>query len=309
MNLFTRLRELAADFDEKQHPRGQPKNKGEFVKKGSPKATKATPTAVPIKPAVKSNDWQHNQELHSAVSNTVGATIVKGGIKMHVTRWQNPDQSNKKSLRTGVFFLPEKDSPVVQHFGEGGGSYGGPHRFDGTTVVNSPMVVKAPMGGHAAQRAYDALMGKGAYDKIWAEFDKTVPQLKTYSKPDDVKAITKATTTILKKYGGKYEMADYIVKSSRDEEDFLGHAVLENIAACAVRKAGYDSVLAYNNVKGKPRLVELFDLRADRYPKTSWEKNDDTRTKTADRAEGPGYKPKRKPKKGRGLLNLARSGS
>ena len=221
------------------------------------------------KPKAAKSIGQVTEEARTAIANTPGAKANEdGSITLDVSRYQDPDQFGRPSLRTGVFFLPELKSPWGRHYkGTNKMGYGGTERVEGRTTLMKPFVVKASTGGTAVVRAYDAVKGAGAYDKM--RMEAITPPVMTTSffggkpgGPDQVEAVK----AFLTKYGGEPKMAEEILAHSKGG-NLLPYALQEHVAAHVLRAAGYDSVLGYSKHKGEPRLAELFDLRKREYPK------------------------------------------
>lgn len=206
-------------------------------------------------------------EFKQAITNTVGAKVDKDGLTLQVSRFQDPEQAGERSVRTGVMFLPEEKSPWGKAY-RGGNKmgYGGTMHVTGERQFKHPFFVKASTGGKAPEKAYDAIEGKGAYEKMRTE--ALTPPVMTTSLyggqkggPDHVKAVA----AFLSKYGGTPDMAADIVEHSKTG-NMLPYALQEHIVAHALRKAGYDSIVGMSKFKGQPRLAELFDLTMSHYP-------------------------------------------
>lgn len=52
----------------------------------------------------------NNEIFIDAVNNTPGAEITTDGLLLKVIRQQKPEQDGETSIRTGVFYLPYKES-------------------------------------------------------------------------------------------------------------------------------------------------------------------------------------------------------
>jgi len=200
-----------------------------------------------------------NKDFTEAVTNTPGAEVTEDGLIIDVSRYQKPEQGQMESVRTGVFYLPQKKSPQATYYTRQSNEYGGKEKIEGTTLLKNPIVVKAATGGRAPELAYDLLKGKGAYQKMrTAVLDKTFAGFGKMATVYDIEEI-------LDEYEGDSSLADYILQYS-SKGNLLAYAIQENIVANAVRNSGHDAVLSYSKRKGQWVLAELFDVREDKYP-------------------------------------------
>lgn len=213
----------------------------------------------------------YGQKFVDAVGNTPGARITPEGLHLEVSRYQKPEQAGEQSVRTGVFFLPEKNSPYSHSYktkpGKFDSGYGGNDKIEDETVLKNPMVIEAGTGGNGPKRAYDSIMGKNAYeamrsDVLRATIFKFPYGFRSSKEKEDQK---NSVRDVLMKYGGDSNMAEYIMETSNGGNT-LPYALQEHIVAHALREAGYDSILCYSKHKNQPHLSELFDLRATHYP-------------------------------------------
>lgn len=206
-----------------------------------------------------------SDEFVSAVQNTPGAEITPDGLVMRVQRMQKPEQAGEESVRTGVFYLPE-GSASMKYYRNKDSSYGGSQPISGETLYKNPLFVKGATGGKAPEKAYDLILGKGAYEQMRKDALRVRhPDLisdKRYNLSD---AIT--PEQFLAKYAPDLEgYGDYIFRSSRQGNQ-LAYALQEAAVAQKVRDAGYDAVLGYSKKKtGDPFLSEVFDVREATYP-------------------------------------------
>ena len=198
-----------------------------------------------------------------AVSNTPGAQVTEDGLLMNVVRFQKPEQEGDAAIRTGVFYLPS-GAASAKHYKTGKTGYGGTEKFEGQTLIRSPMFVKGATGGKAPEAAYDQLKGKKAYENMRDEV------LKSYGYNSTESQKIEAVRTLLEKYNGidqtdAYDQAYMIVRNSKTGNT-LPYAVQENIVAHAVRGAGYDAVVGYSKGKAGASISEVFDVREQTFP-------------------------------------------
>jgi len=205
--------------------------------------------------------------INRAIENTPGANLADDGLGLTVTRFQKPDQAGERSVRTGVFYLPEAKSPYQKHYTTGKYGYGGPERFEGETVYQRPVFVKAGTGGRGPERAYDAMEGKGAYEKMRTAVLDATRSFNGWGKPLEFSERVGIVGNILRDFGGNPNVAHDIVSHST-KGNTLAYAIQEHIVAARIRKEGYDSVISYSKHKGAERLSEVFDVREEAYP---WE--------------------------------------
>ena len=196
-----------------------------------------------------------------AVANTPGAQISSDGLLMRIQRNQKPEQGLMPSTRGGVFYLPE-GAAQAKHYSKGKTGYGGGERITGETLVQNPMFVKGATGGKAPEAAFDALHGKGAYERMRSE------ALKAYGPygAGDAQRVASVREFLAKHAPELADQADYIVRNSAQGNQ-LAYALQEAAVGSAVRKRGHDAVLGYSKAKtGAPFLSELFDVRERVYP-------------------------------------------
>lgn len=199
-------------------------------------------------------------EAIEAINNTPGTKLLSDGIELDLARYQKPEQFGMLSLRTAVFYLPELKSPYRKYYSTGKHGYGGGELVTGRTKLQNPIIVKAGTGGTGIVRAYDQVLGKGAYEKMRTDvLHKVAPGW------PPKRAIREDVEDILVQYGGEKNLAGYILENSKGGNT-LPYAIQEHIAAIKLREAGYDAVLSHSISGGIPRLSEVFDLRQRAYP-------------------------------------------
>jgi len=198
--------------------------------------------------------------VQEAIANTQGAKVTPEGIELDLSRYQKEEQFGSQAIRTGVFYLPEVKSPYGKYYSTGKEGYGGGKKVAGRTTYRNPIIVKAGTGGKGVEKAYDQVEGKGAYQKMRSDVLEN-GWTKDFSRRPDENAIS----ALLEKYGGNPDLAYEIIRTSKTG-NLLPYAIQEHIAAHALRKAGYDAVISHSISGGKPRLSEVFDLRAEEYP-------------------------------------------
>ncbi len=230
------------------------------------------PTAAGIVPA----DYARNQPggvrlpddeiFRRAVDNTPGAEVTNDGLLMNLQRWQKPEQEGMESVRTGVFYLPEKSPNATHYRASPNNPYGGPQAIEGETLLRQPLVVKGATGGKAPEVAYDIVNGKGALKALDQDVFEVV-QAGGYGRNTDAKVT--AAEQFLEKHGDDPSVAYDIVEASQSGNQ-LRYALRERAIARSVRDAGYDSVVGYSQKRtGEPFVSEVFDLRESIYPSPS----------------------------------------
>lgn len=195
-----------------------------------------------------------------AVENTKGAQITDDGLEIDVFRNQHPDQGERDSIRSGIFYQPDGSINKFPYSGKDG--YGGIEKIRGRTLLRRPIFVKGATGGKAPQMAYDLIICKGAFESMRGEiFDKVLGW--GASKKDPY-----AIYNLLKKYGGDTEVFQEIERIGRViKGNGLVLSIQENIVANVVRNAGYDSVIGWSAKRdGTPFISEIFDVREMTYP-------------------------------------------
>ena len=202
----------------------------------------------------------YEKELLEAVNNTPGAKITPQGIEIDIVRYQKSEQHGRRSLRQGVFYLPEKKSPYQKHYTTGKHGYGGGERIEGRTILKNVIIVKGATGGKAVERVYDYIKGRNAYKEMRSDVLKCITGWnKSKNETED------CIIDLFEKYKGDSDLVYDIVRYST-QGNTLAYAVQEHIVANAIRKAGYDGMVAYSKSGGKLRLSEVFDVRAFNYP-------------------------------------------
>lgn len=195
-----------------------------------------------------------------AVAGTPGAEITPDGLLMRLQRNQAPDQALRPSVRGGVFYLPE-GAAQAKHYSSGKSGYGGVEKITGQTLIANPMFVKGATGGKAPEAAFDAIVGKGAYQSMRNDALKAAGR---YGASDAQKA--DLVGEFLSRYAPELEDQAYnIVKNSKFGNQ-LPYALQEAAAGSRVRAAGHDAVLGYSKGKAGPFLSEVFDVREMNYP-------------------------------------------
>jgi len=217
------------------------------------------------------DEWVKGQGVYEdkfvdAVDNTVGAKISPNGIEVDIARFQKEAQHGMPSVRQGVFYLPEKNSPYKKYYSTGKYGYGGGDLIEGRTSFQKPIITEAGTGGVGIRKAYDNILGRGSYEKMRSDvLDKAVNT--GYGKRTNPEDVAELLTKYNKgtDYSENYDVAYNIIENSKGGNT-LPYAIQENIAGHAVREAGYDGVLSYSKSGGKPRLSEVFDVRTSYYP-------------------------------------------
>lgn len=199
------------------------------------------------------------EEAHEAITNTPGAKWDGEKLTVQVSRRQKPEQAGDISPRTGVFFLPEKNSRFAKHY-TGKGWYGGTQKVEGQLTFDNPMMVKGATGGAAPAKAYDSIKGKGAYD----DMRNDVLDITRHAGITYIEKVNRVRD-ILEKYSGDPDLAEQIVEVSK-QGNTLPFAIQEHIVAHALRAAGHDAIVGYTTTKMGKRLSEVFDLTRKTFP-------------------------------------------
>lgn len=209
------------------------------------------------------HDLPKDEVFSRAVQNTQNARITEHGLEIEVTRNQHPDQGERNSLRSGVFYQPTGSPSRYPYSGKHG--YGGIEKIKGLTLLRRPLFVRGATGGRAPQMAYDAIKGQGAYEKMREDVLRIVS--KNSYNTNSAQAY-EDIYLFLKKYEGDVNLTGAIDKFRRTAvSNNFAYALQENIVASAVRNAGYDSVVGWSLRKdGSPFISEIFDVREKTYP-------------------------------------------
>jgi len=205
-----------------------------------------------------------------AVQNTDGARITEDGLEIELTRNQHPAQGDTQSLRSGVFYQPTGSKSKGKYKSKDGKEvwYGGSEEITGTTLLRRPIFVKGATGGLAPQMAYDFMKGKGSYEAMRKDVARVVMAFESYRRtpPNDTYQMV---WDLLHKYGGDVDLAGELFHFNQIAVgNNMAYAIQENIVACTVRQAGYDSVIGYSiqRKNGIPFISEVFDIRETTYP-------------------------------------------
>lgn len=220
------------------------------------------PTSIssPFKAEMPKVVFGDPDDFASAVQNTPGAKLDGKEIQIHAERFQKPEQAGEPSIRTGVFYSPEINSPYSRYY-KGKMGYGGSQRVEGDLTFKNPIVAKGASGGKVPERAYDAIKGKGAYQAMRDDVLKATQSSYWGTKNQTVAGVR----DVLEKYGSDPDTAEYIMEHST-QGNTLPYAIQENIVAHAVRDAGHDGIVGYNKIKGQHRLSEVFHITQGNYP-------------------------------------------
>lgn len=191
-----------------------------------------------------------------AVTNTPSARMTDEGLYINLMRKQKPEQAMTESVRSGVFYLPER-STNIKHYG-GSTSYGGTDKITGETLYKNPLFVKGATGGKAPEAAYAQLTDKNQLKLLQADVMKAI------SGPQDIKY--DLVEQFLNKHAPDLsDYASYIYDNSRKGNQ-LRYALQEAAVAQKVRDAGYDAVIGHSKGKKGPFISEIFDIRESHYP-------------------------------------------
>ncbi len=204
-----------------------------------------------------------------AVKGTTGAEISEDGLLLPVVRQQHPDQSEMGSLRDGVFYQPS-GSPSRFNF-NGRHGYGGSEKIEGLSLFRRPLFVKGAVGGRATIAAYDAIKGKGAFQKMRSEVLNSIVYY-GWGRESNVYSMTAKIMALFKKFGGGDEAAAKRIAEFGliAKGNGLVYAIQENIVANTVRSSGYDSIIGWSRRRdGSVFMSEVFDLREITYPSRS----------------------------------------
>ena len=221
-----------------------------------------TSEAKPVSSESPKIAYGNSDEFASAVQNTTGAKLAGKELTVRAERYQKPEQAGEPSIRTGVFYSPEPNSPYSKYYKTGKIGYGGTQRVEGDITFKNPIAARGASGGKVPERAYDAIQGKGAYEKM--RTDVLNATRSGWGKPEPEK-LSQRVAKVLEQYGADSDNADYIIEHSKTGNT-LPYAIQENIVAHAVRAAGHDGIVGYNKIKGQHRLSEVFHITQDTYP-------------------------------------------
>jgi hypothetical protein len=204
-----------------------------------------------------------DQTFIDAVANTEGAEITEDGLLIDLARWQPDEQSGAQAVRTGVFYLPAK-STNLKHYKGGKHGYGGNVKVQGETLIRNPLFVKGATGGKAPEAAYDALKGKGSFEKMEKAVNSVV-----YSQHGAFKGnpgiFEEAVAKLLDEWGGNSNVTWELIRVS-SKGNTLRYALKEHIIAHAIREAGHDAMVGWSKGKSGPFISEVFDVREDMVP-------------------------------------------
>ena len=210
--------------------------------------------------------WVPDEKHRRAIEGTPGARLTdEGDFEVEVERSQHPDQAGRTSVRSGVFWQPTGSHNKYPYSGKNG--YGGLEKIKGKLKFKNPLFVKGSTGGRAPELAYDAVVGKGAYEKMRRNvLDVTMGAI--FERMRGRRMDEEAVYGLLEKYGGDTDAAYPIVQFFSDAKgNGLAYAIQENIVANVVRNAGYDAIVGYGQKRdGTPFLSEVFDLTMREYP-------------------------------------------
>ena len=201
-----------------------------------------------------------NSAIANAIENTKGAELLSNGnLKLEISRFQKPEQAGIESIRTGVFYLPEHDSPYSKWF-KNKPNYGGKQKIESEVILEKPYIIKAGVGGLGPEKAYIELVGKEKFK----EFHDDLYNIINFSHYNP-QLVEGSIEKFLEKYGGNPDYAYNILYNSKVGNQ-LNMALREHIYANVIRNAGYDSVLSYTIYKGNYKFDELFYLLDTHYP-------------------------------------------
>ncbi len=231
---------------------------GEIAGEGGTAAPVAPVAEEVAAPVEKIRPENLNPLFRRALARTGASITDDGGIQVELFRTQKPELAGQLAGRGGVFFMIGKEHPESGQRANAKNFFGGEAQVaPETRTVRNPLIVEAPRGGNGIAQAFDSLTGEGAYKTLRSAYLAEVGENPTV---DSVRAF-------LEKYNGKPELAESIFAAEKPiQRQYL---TLENIAAQLFRNRGYEGVLSYQNVAGRPRLHEFFDVRMERYPEST----------------------------------------
>lgn len=198
-----------------------------------------------------------------AAKNTEGVEVFDfETIKFELSRFQKLEQCGMESVRLGVFWLPEPNSPWKKWYSSDIKLYGGNEKVEIDKEFGKPIIVKASTGGKGPAKAYNTIKGKNAYEMMRSDFLTSISF--SWSSINHTKRYSDVYH-FLDKYNCDYNRASYIVDNSTHGNQ-LAYAVQEYIVREALVAAGYDSIISWSIHKGEPRFAEVFDLTQTIYP-------------------------------------------
>jgi hypothetical protein len=220
----------------------------------------------------------------TAVKNTKGAKITENGLELTMVRYQEPEMDGVISPRDGVFFLPSTSGNGHDLYTDTNTAFGGSEKIVMKATFSNPLMVMGSTGGPVPERAYKAIEGEDKYNEldkaIWDCQSKFTGfrlgyrgELMKVQKNE--KKTIKAIAETLEKYGGDpsyaKEMYDhgYAKRDDGGADPILYFTMREHIFGQAVKKAGYDSIIGYDDNEtdeNSLELTEVFDLRTNKNP-------------------------------------------
>jgi hypothetical protein len=215
---------------------------------------------------------KHIEDFRKAVENTPGAKENEdGSITLDLSRHQKPEQEGQQSVRRGVFFVPEENSPYSRYYKAqtkirpSEQWYGGEQKLvERQVTLKNPLIAKGATGGKIPEKAYNYLMGDSkAYDNLYKSFYDVVKRT-GFFRPGEETTVAQVAD-FLKNNGGNPNDAENMVRNSMRGNQ-LTLAALENVIAEKAREAGYDAILGFSRHAGEPRLSEVFDVVRQAYP-------------------------------------------
>jgi len=209
-----------------------------------------------------------NDVLKNAIKNSNGK-FVKGGILIPVIRRQHEDQIGENSVRSSIYYLPQKTISKSKNYYTGSGYYGGKSQVKGEIFISKPYVAKGATGGNVPINALKELKNKNIINDIKKDI-MPILGFSVFNNPSDVESIEKIEE-VLTKYKGTINLAyDIYYGSKKVGGNFLLHSIIENIVATNFRDKGYDSILGISTTKDKrPFISEIIDLREITYPENN----------------------------------------
>jgi len=197
------------------------------------------------------------------LSQGKGIEVTPEGLKIKVTRFQNPGSTGSPSMTSGVYYSPSARSGSYKGTGEYG--MGGSSKVSGSITVNNPLVVR---NAGADGLGYTTLEGILGVKESRALRQKTEKELGETPSADSIRKF-------LNDNGGDSRAAEQIFNwLQRPDVSYtaLGHInriISENISFHQARKMGYDSILGYSTIDSKyNQLDNVVALRIDTYPST-----------------------------------------
>jgi hypothetical protein len=210
-----------------------------------------------------------DEEIADIILRTDDAVLDERGLTMKLKRHQDPAQSGHRTIRGGVFYMPEPRMGAWGSYSNAnspGAGYGGRQLKHVEKTYRKPLIVEGTTGGPVPEVAYNVIKQD---PDAYARLDKEIHEITKRAGPtygphsSELKA---DAAMLLHRHGvdNAEFLVSEIVAATGLHGNHLRYALQESIIAQAAKNKGYDAIIGIG--PRKRRFSEVFDLTDEFYP-------------------------------------------